>query len=235
MSEGKPTPLPPGQYEISSFPRFGAPPFDKRFPGDTETIRLQVVGDVQQSVTVEHEWEHLPRVQQVSDFHCVTTWTRRALIWEGVSFADFYQYLVVPLAAPHPDAVFVVLRGQDGYRSSLPLADMLAADVLLADRLEGKPLSVAHGAPVRLVAPAHYGYKNVKHVSRIAFWRDATGYRPVGYRFMAHPRARVAEEERGQGAPGWLLRYLYRPLVRPVARRFERALQQHASLPDSDE
>jgi hypothetical protein len=39
---------------------------------------------------------------------------------------------------------------------------------------------------------------------------------------MSHPRARVADEERGQWLPGWLLRYLYRPLVRPTIARFER-------------
>ena len=42
---------------------------------------------------------------------------------------------------------------------------------------------------------------------------------------MVHPRARVAGEERGQWIPGWLLRYLYRPLIRPTAARFARALE----------
>ena len=69
--------------------------------------------------------------------------------------------------------------------------------------------------------------KSVKHLNRIEFWRSSANYRPVGFRFMDHPRARVACEERGQWVPGWILRYLYRPLVRPTALRFERTLQQH--------
>src|SRR6185436_19658550 len=101
-----------------------------------------------------------------------------------------------------------------------PLADLLAPDVLLADRLDGEPLSIAHGAPLRLVAPAHYGYKSIKHLNRIEFRRSSAGYRPIGFRFMQHPTARVANEERGQWFPGWLLRRLYRPLVGPTARRF---------------
>ena len=156
----------------------------------------------------------------------MTTWTHRGLRWSGIRFADFYHDVVRPLADPAPEAAFVVVHGQDGYRASLPLDDLLAADVLLADRLDGAPLSIAHGAPLRLVAPAHYGYKSVKHVDQIGFWRSDARYRPVGFRFMAHPRARVAEEERGQWLPGWLLRYLYRPLIRPTAARFERALRQ---------
>jgi len=107
--------------------------------------------------------------------------------------------------------------------------------VLLADRLDGEPLSIAHGAPLRLVAPAHYGYKSVKHVNRIEFWRDSRHYRPVGFRFMVHPRARVAREERGRWIPGWALRYLYRPLVRPTASRFERSMQAYLASHDSPE
>jgi DMSO/TMAO reductase YedYZ molybdopterin-dependent catalytic subunit len=49
----------------------------------------------------------------------------------------------------------------------LLLSDLLAAEVLLADILDGLPLSMEHGAPLRLVAPAHYGYKSVKHLSGI--------------------------------------------------------------------
>jgi hypothetical protein len=40
---------------------------------------------------------------------------------------------------------------------------------------------------------------------------------------MDHPRARVALEERGRGAPGWLLRRLYRPLIAPTVWWFRRA------------
>ena len=133
------------------------------------------------------------------------------------------------MPAAHAD--FVVLRSQDGYRCSLPLADLLAANVLLADRLNDQPLSIAHSAPLRLVAPAHYGYKSIKHLKSIEFFTSAAGYRPVGLQFMAHPRARVTFEERGQWLPGWLLRWLYRPLVRSTVSSFARALQQH--LPSS--
>ncbi len=176
---------------------------------------------------VGRELESIQRVEQVSDFHCVTTWTRRGLRWSGFRFSDFYEQIVAPLARPVPGATFVVLRGQDGARTSLPLDDLLAPDVLLADRLDGQPLPIEHGAPIRLVAPAHYGYKSVKHLSRIEFWRSSASYRPFGPRFMVHPRARVAREERGQWFPGWLLRYLYRPLIRPTAARFERAMRQY--------
>ena len=52
---------------------------------------------------------------------------------------------------------------------------------------------------------------------------------------MIHPRARVAYEERGQWVPGWLLRYLYRPLVRSTALHFEQTLQRHLKSIGRDE
>ena len=63
-------------------------------------------------------------------------------------------------------------------------------------------------------------------MNRIEFWRSGVNYRPFGLRFMVHPRARVALEERGQWVPGWLLRHLYRPLIRPTVARFSQAMQQ---------
>ncbi|MBS0658122.1 MAG: molybdopterin-dependent oxidoreductase [Verrucomicrobia bacterium] len=225
--EESPTaPLPPGQRARGDFPRFGLTQFANRFPAETARINLQLEGEVAESVTIGEELRELARVELTADFHCVTTWTTRGLRWSGFRFADFHERLVLPRARPAASAQFVILRGQDGARTSLPLADLLAPDVLLADRLHGEPLSLAHGAPLRLVAPAHYGYKNAKHLSRVAFWSDDRHFRPSAFRFMDHPRARVAFEERGRYFPGWFLRLLYRPLVGPTIRLFARRLEE---------
>lgn len=223
------TPLPPGQHDLDHFPRFGLPKFADRLPKETRQVYLTIMGDVAEAITVCDELRQLPRIDQTSDFHCVTTWTRRSLRWSGFRFSDFYERIVIPRARPQPDALLVILRCQDGYATSLPLPDLLASTVLLADRLDGESLSIEHGAPLRLVAPAHYGYKNPKHVCALEFWCEDQQYPPpTPFRFMRHPRARVALEERGTGVPGWLLRYLYRPLVRPGIWQFQRALERHS-------
>jgi len=221
----QPTDLPPGQRAIDRFPRFGLSQFAHRFPREPRRIALTVKGDVETEIVVAgEELRELPRVEQTSDFHCVTTWTKASLRWSGVRFADFFERIVLPRANPATESSFVILRGQDGAASCLPLADLLAPSVLLADTLDGEPLSIEHGAPIRLIAPDHYGYKNVKHLSVLGFWRDDRHFRPAAFRFMDHPRARVALEERGRGVPGIVLRYLYRPLVGPTIRRFARVL-----------
>jgi DMSO/TMAO reductase YedYZ molybdopterin-dependent catalytic subunit len=223
MMSDKPL-LPAGQYERTDFPRFGLTQFADRFPHNIDRVEITVLGEVDQQITVSDQLLQLPRIEQVSDFHCVTTWSKRSLAWSGFRFSDFHEKIVKPQARPQNGANFIVLKGQDGARTSLPLDDLLPSNVLLADRLNGKPLSIEHGAPLRLVAPAHYGYKSVKHLQRVEFWSNDRKYKPSGLRFMHHPRARVALEERAIGAPGWVFRWLYRPLVGPTAALFQKAM-----------
>jgi DMSO/TMAO reductase YedYZ molybdopterin-dependent catalytic subunit len=193
-----------GQRAIDDFPRFGLQQFQYRFPDRIERLVFEVGGDVEKPLLVEERFLQLPRTKQVSDLHCVTTWSKCGLEWSGVRFRDFYEQLVVPGVRPEADARLVVLRGQDGNRASLPLEDLLADDVLLADTLDGQPLSIAHGAPVRLVAPGHYGYKNFKHLRAIEFWRDARHYRYPAPSFLdLRERASIAKRERSAYRIGW--------------------------------
>ncbi len=223
------SPLPPGQKARPDFPRFGLAPYARRFPGNTKASVLQLSGDVLDAVALAYPLEDLQRLEQVSDFHCVTTWSHRALRWGGVRFSDFYQVHIAPRLDPALGVSWVVLRGQDGYQSRMLLADLLAADVLLADTLDGLPLTLDHGAPLRVVAPAHYGYKSVKHLSHIECWQAEPQSAPSAFAFMNHPRGRVAHEERAQWLPGWLLRHVYRPMIKPNAALFAKTAAHHAN------
>lgn len=216
---------PPGQQYRSDFPRFGLSQFAHRFPEQIKDRTIKLEGVLNHSLILRDELE---RVNQTSDFHCVTTWSASGLQWSGYRFSDLFEQIVQPLVKPDATVRLVVFRSQDGYRSVLPLEDLLAADVLLADRLNGEALTIAHGAPIRLVAPQHYGYKSAKHVNRIEFLQTLDNYKPASLKFMEHPRARVAQEERGIGFPGWLLRVAYRPLINSTVKTFQQALSKHS-------
>ena len=223
--------LPPGQRAMADFPRFGAVEFAKR-PLKSKDIRLEISGALERSIVLTTiELATLPRVTLTADFHCAAGWSHRAPKWSGFRFRDVWDTLIVPNAPPASEHRFVVLRCQDGYRTALPLADLLAPDVLIADRLNDQLLTVEHGAPIRLVAPAHYGYKSAKHLDRIELRADDLGYRPLLPRFLDHPRARVALEERGQFLPGWLLRYLFRPFIGPIIRKLKQAAADDGTNP----
>jgi DMSO/TMAO reductase YedYZ molybdopterin-dependent catalytic subunit len=211
--------LPPGQRARPDFPRFGLPAFASRWPRVPTAPKLSVGGEVTESLTVDLcELATLPRRTQRSDLHCVTTWSALGMRWGGVRFRDFYEQIIVPRAEPAAGCAYVVFRGLDGFRTSLPLEDALAPDVLIADELDGAALPLEHGAPRRLVAPAHYAYKSVKHLSAIEMRR-------AGVRSLAgpgeHPRGRVDLEERGTTLPGWACRRIWRAGLPAYLRWFQ--------------
>jgi DMSO/TMAO reductase YedYZ molybdopterin-dependent catalytic subunit len=162
----------------------------------------------------------LPRSEIVADFHCVAGWTATDLRWEGVRFADFYRRFVEPALKPGTTVTHLVFEGLDGVASVVETRDALGDDVLLADRLNGRPLDGDHGAPVRLVSPAQYGYVNIKHLCRVEVCSALPAHRlgtgVLDRLIAAHPRARVWHEERHGRVSGRLVRPLYRALIRPI-------------------
>jgi len=210
--------LPPGQHAIDVFPRWGLPQFVRKRPAVPLHPQLRLGGDVRHSHDLGLDALAIaPRRNQVSDLHCVTTWTRRDIEWSGWALRDVYDAIIVPRAEPRRRVRFLVFHGLDGYRVALPIEDALARDVLLADRLDCRPLTLAHGAPLRLVAPSHYGYKSAKHLCAIECWTDLAP--PPTQDWREHPRARAALEERGSFLPGWAYRAVYRAFL-PLWMRF---------------
>ena len=132
-------PLPPGRRDSETFPRFGLTQFARRFPEETSRFDLEVSGSVKHELRLSDALNGLPRTEQVSDFHCVTTWSRRSLRWGGVRFLDFYEKVIVPKACPRPQATIAALRDQDGARGSwlasaplIPTADFRYSHAVFA-------------------------------------------------------------------------------------------------------
>ncbi len=213
--------LPTGQKYLQSFPRFGLSMFIDWIPDAPSEKFLNLGGDVAAPCCLDiSELSNLEHVNQVSDFHCVTTWSYPSVQWGGYRFRDFYEQIFKPRTHSQTNAQFVVFRCQDEYSVCLLLEDLLAHDVLLVDTLNQEPLPFDHGAPLRIVAPTHYGYKSAKYVTGIKIWRDLRNYKFPGLTGIKdHLRARVAEEERGKVFPGWLYRYVYRFMVRDIINK----------------
>jgi DMSO/TMAO reductase YedYZ molybdopterin-dependent catalytic subunit len=91
-----------------------------------------------------------------------TPWQNDAVgnaVWEGVALAD-----VLDLAGVCPSAVDVVTQGADfpEMRRGLPLNAARDPDVLVVTRMNGEPLPLAHGGPVRLLVPGWAGIASTK-------------------------------------------------------------------------
>jgi DMSO/TMAO reductase YedYZ molybdopterin-dependent catalytic subunit len=131
---------------------------------DEATWRLRIGGLVEQPLELSYaELRALPKASQVSVFHCVTGWTVDGVHWRGVRFKD-----LLAKARPMADAHGLqFVSAEVPYVDYLTLAQATLPDVMLAWEMDGKPLPREHGAPVRVVIPEMYGYKNVKWVAEI--------------------------------------------------------------------
>jgi len=131
---------------------------------DPAKWRLTIGGLVGQPVSLTYdELRALPRVEQISNFHCVTGWSVNNVHWGGVRIHD-----VLAAAKPHSSAhALEFVSMEQPYIDYLTLREATLHDVMLAYEMDGKPLPREHGAPLRLIIPEMYGYKNVKWLTEI--------------------------------------------------------------------
>jgi len=174
--------VPPGQNVLATWPvlDIGEQPVVS-----PERWELRVEGEVDEPLRLR--WDDLlglPQVEQTSDFHCVTGFSRLDMTWRGVAFET-----IAALVRPTPAATHAMFYSYDGYSTNLPLEEALKPDVLLAHHADGEPLSQEHGGPVRVVTPQLWAWKGAKWVRRVEFMpHDRRGYWEIrGYSNTAWP------------------------------------------------
>jgi DMSO/TMAO reductase YedYZ molybdopterin-dependent catalytic subunit len=112
---------------------------------------------------------------QITRLVCVEGWSAIAW-WSGLRFDDLlHAYPPVSHAkwAHLESSVNLDANGNpDPYFVSIDLVTAQHPQTLLATHLDGKPLTVEHGAPLRLLAPMKLGLKNIKAITRITYTQD---------------------------------------------------------------
>src|SRR5258708_2426399 len=139
-------------------------------PIDQKTYRLQVRGLVDHSLSFSiAELRQLPRESQNSRLKCVQCWSARA-DWGGFRFGHLLQR-----AKPKKIAKAVRVECADGWYEYFSIQDLLSPRVLFAMDMQGQPLADRHGAPLRLIDPARYGYKSAKLITALEFTDQGKG------------------------------------------------------------
>jgi DMSO/TMAO reductase YedYZ molybdopterin-dependent catalytic subunit len=181
--------LPVGQHEVKNWPVLD---LGEQPAVDLRTWKLHVTGHCDNPFTLT--WDDflaMPQVDDVSDFHCVTTWSRYDNHWKGVRFSA-----IAERAVPKSGAAHVLCTGYDcmpgssiPYTTNLPLARAVEDDVLLVHTWEGAPLPREHGGPCRMITPKLYAWKGAKWIRKIEFLaEDRKGFWEVrGYSNSAEP------------------------------------------------
>ena len=126
---------------------------------------------------------------QTTRHDCVEGWSAIGQ-WQGPQLGQ-----VLTMAGLLPSARFIVFHCADSfsttpYYESIDLADAFHPQTILAWQMNGQPLPVAYGAPLRLRVERQLGYKHAKFVMRIearatlaglyggkgGYWEDHSGY-----------------------------------------------------------
>jgi DMSO/TMAO reductase YedYZ molybdopterin-dependent catalytic subunit len=166
---------------VRIYDRSDARPLRNNYDGQTPGPEYLPAWSLQVSGLASGQVERLTAAQlarrfgfheQVTRLVCVEGWSCIAW-WGGIRFAEFLQAL-----PPAPGARWASIRSAvnldgsgnpDPYYVSIDLDTARHPQTLLATHHEGRPLSLAHGAPLRLLAPMKLGLKNIKAITDIAY------------------------------------------------------------------
>lgn len=108
-------------------------------------------------------------------------WTNEAIgnaVWEGVALRDILEY-----AQPGPTAKHVWFFGSEAltgkhagehFGASIPIEKAMDGNVLIADTMNGAPLTANHGAPLRAIVPGYIGARSVKWLAEIRVEAEPT-------------------------------------------------------------
>lgn len=132
------------------------PPAKKALPG-----LLLSLDDIRQ----------LPRVEMTTELKCIEGWSV-VVNWAGARFSDFVQKF-----QPQFSKYVSLVTPDEGYYVGWDMPSILHPQTILAYEMNGAPLTLEHGAPLRIASPTKYGIKQIKRIGRIEF----TDERPRDY------------------------------------------------------
>lgn len=160
--------------EISSFPATGTTnPGNQDNPHYSEIYRrLQTGGFADWKLSIEGrvarpgtfslaDLKRFPARTQITKHVCEEGWSAIGE-WTGVPLSR-----VLDATGMLPDARFVSFYSYDEWEDGIDLLDALHPQTLIAYGMNGRDLSIPHGAPVRLRVETQLGYKSMKYLQRI--------------------------------------------------------------------
>ena len=198
---------------------------------DPSAYRLRVGGLVEHPIALTlDEIKRRPRVERTVAFECGGNSRGRFhgmvgnATWAGADLRSLLRE-----AKPASGARETYFWGADvgketirnaeyeqNFARSLPSDEALSVGAILAYEMNGRPLPVAHGFPVRLIVPGFYGVCNVKFLDRIELATDR-----LMTRFMARDYVTLSGRE-VNGRTEWVERSVTRMRVKSAVARVTR-------------
>jgi DMSO/TMAO reductase YedYZ molybdopterin-dependent catalytic subunit len=168
----------------------GTPEYAAHVANNFADWRLAVDGLVANALSLSlAQIRALPRRTQITRHDCVEGWSAIGQ-WTGLPLG-----MLLKRARPTAAARYIVFHcadrfGATPYYESIDLIDAFHPQTILAWGMNGHPLDVGHGAPLRLRVERQLGYKQAKYVMRVeavaslagigggkgGYWEDVVGY-----------------------------------------------------------
>ncbi len=112
-----------------------------------------------------------PRTEMITELKCIEGWSV-IVKWAGVRFSDFAAYVSLNKSIIDLPQYVSLITPDEKYFVGWDLASILHPQTLLAYEMNGAPLTLEHGAPLRLASPTKYGIKQIKRIGRIEFTNE---------------------------------------------------------------
>ena len=107
----------------------------------------------------------LPKVEHITQLKCIEGWSV-VTHWTGARFSEFTEQF----ARESIQAPYIGMQTPDGeYFVGLDRDSAMHSQTLLCYEMNGAPLTMEHGAPLRLAIPVKYGIKNIKRIGTITY------------------------------------------------------------------
>jgi DMSO/TMAO reductase YedYZ molybdopterin-dependent catalytic subunit len=154
---------------------------------DPASWSLKITGMVQNKIEINYaELTAKPLVEHMTTLTCVSNYVGGDLagnaLWLGYPIRQ-----LLAQAQPLPGADMVLSKSHDGWTASTPLPVLTDPnrEALLAVGMNGEPLPISHGFPVRMVVPGLYGYvsatKWVTELKVTTYAEDQAYWTPLGW------------------------------------------------------
>lgn len=142
---------------------------------DPATWHLVVLNAKGDSIKINlDDLKRLPKTEVVFNFKCIEGWSQ-ITYWGGVRFSDFAKAYGLNTETMMG---YVGLNTPDKeYYVGIDMASMLQPQTLLCYEMNGQPLPMNQGYPLRLIIPVKYGIKHLKRIGTLFFSND----RPPDY------------------------------------------------------
>jgi len=134
---------------------------------DAAKWKLQVVKNTGDTLFISiDEIKALPKTEIVFDFKCIEGWSQ-VTHWGGVKFSDFIQKYGLTNESQMTYAGLIT--PDKGYYVGIDMQSITHPQTLLCYEMNGAPLPMNQGYPLRLIIPVKYGVKHLKRIGTLFF------------------------------------------------------------------